>query len=152
CLVAALIVVAGPRMAAAQVRDTTTPVKAPADSFLLLVATRDTADIHRDITAAVQRRTQAEEAIQRFNELRSGTQLHVDEMKRRIDGIKDRVNAAKKEKRDADRVRLEAERKAAERQKEMLERHVDLRTAEVDLQKKRAEAAELERKALELEV
>lgn len=149
-----LVIAAEPsRLAARQVGDTT-PVAAaaPADSFLRLVPTRDTADIQREITAAVQRRMRAEAAIQQFTELRSGTQLHVEDMKRRINGIGDRVSAAKKEKRDADRVRLEAERKAAERQKEMLERHVALRAAEMELQKKQAEAAELERKALELEV
>jgi len=149
-----IVITAGPsRLAALQVGDTTpAAAAAPVDSFLRLVPTRDTADIQREITAAVQRRMRAEAAIKRFTDLRSGTQLRVDDMKRRINGIGDRVSAAKKEKRDADRVRLEAERKAAEREKALLERHVALRAAEMDLQKKQAEAAELERKALELEM
>jgi hypothetical protein len=151
-LAISIVIAAGSsRLAAQQVGDTTLAA-APVDSFLRLVPTRDTADIQRDIAAAVQRRMRAEAEIRRYTELRSGTQLRVDDMKRRINGIGDRVGAAKKEKRDADRIRLEAERKAAERQKDMLERHVALRAAEMELQKKQAEAAELERKALELEI
>jgi chromosome segregation ATPase len=153
-LTAYLVIAAGPSRLEAQQADSVTPAPtvAQADSFLLLVPNRDTADVQREIGAAVQRRMRAEASLQRFVELRSGTQLRVDDMKRRIDAIGERANAAKKEKREADRTRLEAERKAAEREKSLLERRVALRAAEMEVQKKQSEAAELERKALELEV
>jgi flagellar hook-basal body complex protein FliE len=125
---------------------------AATDSLLSVVPNRDTAETQREIGTTVQRRAATENAIQRLTQLRSGTQLRVDDMKRRIDGVNDRLKAAKKEKRDADRGRLEAERKALEREKELLERRVALREAEIAVKKKESEGAELERKALELEV
>jgi hypothetical protein len=147
-----LLAAAPVRMAAQQADGAATPATPAVDSFFTLVPNRDTADIQREIGATVQRRAMAENAVQRLVQLRSGTQLRVDDMKRRIDGINDRLKAAKKEKRDADRGRLDAERKAAEREEELWERRVSLRDAEVAVQKKEAESAELNRKALELEM
>jgi len=128
------------------------PAPTTGDSFSILVPNRDTADIQREIGATIQRRAMSENAVQRLVQLKSGTQLRVDDMKRRIDGLNDRIKAAKKEKRDADRGRLEAERKAAEREQQLWERRVSLRDAEVAVQRKTAESAELDRRALELEM
>lgn len=125
---------------------------AVSDSFLVLVAPRDTGIIKQDVNAAVQRRATAENARMQSEGLRGGAQLRIEDMKRTISSINDRMSLAKKEKRDADVAKLAPQKVRAETEKALLERRASLREAEIDLQKKRAENADLERKMLELEL
>lgn len=122
------------------------------DSFLLLVAPRDTVTIKRSLKAAMEARTLAESRRQQAETMRLGARARIEAKKVEIVRIKERVGVAKKEGREADRVGLEAERKAAEREIDLLKVREELRQVETDLETKRAELAELTQKALQLEL
>jgi hypothetical protein len=122
------------------------------DSFLLLVAPRDTVSIKRSLRAAVEAGTLAENRRQQAETMRLGARARIEAKKVEIVRIKERVSLAKKENREADRVGLEAERKAAEREIDLLEVREQLRQAETELETKRAELADLTQKALQLEL
>ena len=122
------------------------------DSFLLLVAPRDTVTIKRTLKAAIEARTLAESRRQQAETMRLGARARIEAKKVEIVRIKERVNVAKKEEREADRVGLEAERKAAEREIDLLKVREELRQVETDLETKRAELADLTQKALQLEL
>lgn len=122
------------------------------DSFLLLVAPRDTVSIKRSLAAAAQTRTLAEKRRKHAETMRLGARAGIEAKKVEIVRIKERVNVAKKEGREADRVGLEAERKAAEREIDLLKVREELRQVETDLEITRAELAGLTHKALQLEL
>ena len=128
------------------------PASSGFDSFLLLVAPRDTVTIKRTLKAAAEARTLAESRRQQAETMRLGARARIEAKKVEIVRIKERVNVAKKENREADRVGLEAERKAAEREIDLLEVREELRQVETDLETKRAELADLTHKALQLEL
>ena len=140
-----------PSIVAAQAK-TKQPTAGGFDSFLLLVAPRDTASIKRSLKAATEARTLAENRRQQAETMRLGARARIEAKKVEIIRIKERVNVAKKENRDADRVGLEAERKAAEREIDLLEVREELRQVETDFETKRAELAQLTEKALQLEL
>jgi hypothetical protein len=122
------------------------------DSFIMLVARRDTITIKKQIKATAAALQAAETARQQAETMRLGATSRIEFKKVEILRIKDRITVAKKENREADRVGLEAERKAAEREIELLKRREELRQTETDLESKRAELASLTKKALELEL
>jgi hypothetical protein len=122
------------------------------DSFIMLVAPRDTITIKKQIRAAADALTAAEKARQVAETMRLGASSRIEFKKVEINRIKERINLAKKENREADRVGLEAERKAAEREIELLRRREELRDAETVLETKRADLASLTKQALELEL
>jgi hypothetical protein len=122
------------------------------DSFLLLVAPRDTITIKRQLRSAGEAVTLAESRRQQAETMRLGARGSIEAKKLEMVRIKERINLAKKENREADRLGLEAERKAAEREKGLLERREELRQAESDLEATRAELAGLTQKALQLEL
>src|ERR1700681_2292675 len=113
------------------------------DSFILLVAPRDTITIKRQLRAATESVTQAESRRQQAETMRLGARGRIESKKVEMVRIKERINLAKKENREADRVGLEAERKAAEREKGLFERREELRQAEIDLETTRGELAGL---------
>ncbi len=157
-LLLSLAILVLPGSAAAQ--KTVSPKKTPPpatvstgfDSFLLLVAPRDTLSIRRSLRAATEAEMLAETRRRQAETMRLGARHRIESKKVEIVRIKERVNVAKKENRDADRVGLEAERKAAEREIDLLEVREQLRQAETELEIKRAELAALTQKALQLEL
>jgi chromosome segregation ATPase len=128
------------------------PPQSGFDSFLLLVAPRDTITIKRQLRAATEEVTQAESRRQQAETMRLGARGRIESKKVEMVRIKERISLAKKENREADRVGLEAERKAAEREKGLFERREELRQAEVELETTRGELAGLTQKALQLEL
>jgi hypothetical protein len=122
------------------------------DSFLFLVAPRDTISIRRQLRAATEAGTLAESRRQQAETMRLGARGRIEAKKVEMVRLKERISLAKKENREADRLGLEAERKAAEREKGLLERREQLRQAETQLEATRAELAGLTQKALQLEL
>jgi hypothetical protein len=122
------------------------------DSFLMLVAPRDTITIKRQLRAATDATAQAENRRQQAETMRLGARGSIESKKVQMVRIKERIALAKKENRDADRLGLEAERKAAERERGLLERREELRQSEIELETSRAEFGGLSQKALELEL
>jgi hypothetical protein len=122
------------------------------DSFLLLVAPRDTITIRKSLRAAVEAETMAETRREQAETMRLGALARMEAKKVEIGRIKERVSAAKKENRDADRLGLEAERKAAEREIELLKGREELRSAEIEFEIRRADLAALTAKSLQLEL
>ena len=122
------------------------------DSFLVAVPIRDTSEIQREIGAAAQARTQADNDRARAEGLKQSARARIARKKAEIGSIESRKNTAKNEKRSADLIAIEADKKAAEREKELIERRESLREADVELAKKRGELADARRQALELEL
>ncbi|HJR17907.1 MAG TPA: hypothetical protein VJ808_13735 [Gemmatimonadales bacterium] len=122
------------------------------DSFVMLVAPRDTVAIKRSLRAATQAGTLAESRRRQAETMRLGARATIEARKVEIVRIKERVSVAKRENREADRAGLEAERKAAEREIDLLEVREKLRQSETELETKRAELADLSQKALRLEL
>jgi hypothetical protein len=122
------------------------------DSFLLLVAPRDTNTIKRDLRAAIEAAKLAETRRGQTETMRLGARARIEAKKVEIVRLKDRINVAKRENREADRLGLEAERKAAELEIRLLERREELRQAEIELETRRAELADFTQKALALEL
>jgi hypothetical protein len=122
------------------------------DSFLLLVAPRDSMTIKRSLKAAVEAGALAESRRQQAETMRLGARARIEAKKVEIMRIKEKVGVAKKENREADRVGLEAERKAAEREIDLLKVREELRQVETELESKRAELAGITQKALQLEL
>ena len=153
-----LALLAAPGMLAAQ--KTASAKKAPPqataptgfDSFLLLVAPRDTITIKKSLRAATEGEALAETRREQAETMRLGALAKIESKKVEIGRLKERTNAAKKENRDADRLGLEAERKAAEREIELLKGREELRRAEIEFEITRANLASLTAKALQLEL
>ena len=122
------------------------------DSFLQLVAPRDTITIKRQLRAATEASTLAESRRHQAETMRLGARGRIESKKAEMVRIKERIALAKKENREADRLGLEAERKAAEREKGLFEVREELRQAEFELETSRKEFASLSQKALELEL
>jgi hypothetical protein len=122
------------------------------DSFLLLVAPRDTITIKRQLRTATEAGTLAESRRQQAETMRLGARGRIESKKVEMVRIKERISLAKKENREADRLGLEAERKAAEREKGLFERREELRQAEIELETSRGELAGLTQRALQLEL
>ena len=122
------------------------------DSFLLLVAPRDTVTIKKSLRAATEAETLAETRREQAETMRLGALSRIEAKKVEIGRLKERTNAAKKENRDADRLGLEAERKAAEREIELMKGREELRRAEIEFEITRANLASLTAKALQLEL
>ena len=158
CVVLALVLLAAPGGLAAQ--KTTSAKKAAAeptapsgfDSFLLLVAPRDTITIKKSLRAATDAEASAETRRAQAETMRLGALARIEAKKVEIGRLKERTNAAKKENRDADRLGLEAERKAAEREIELLKGREELRRAEIEFEIRRADLAALTAKSLQLEL
>lgn len=142
-----LTLLAGTRTLRAQA-----PAPSGFDSFLQLVAPRDTNTIKKQLRAAVDAGKLAENRRQQAETMRLGARGSIESKKVQMVRIKERISLAKKENRDADRLGLEAERKAAERERGLYERREGLRQAESDLEATRAELAGLSQKALQLEL
>jgi hypothetical protein len=157
-VVLSLVLLAGPGVLAAQ--KTTSARKTPAaaaaptrfDSFLLLVAPRDTISIKKSLRAATEAEALAETRRAQAETMRLGALAGIEAKKVEIGRLKERINAAKKENREADRLGMEAERKAAEREIELLKGREELRRAEIEFEIRRADLAALTAKALQLEV
>ncbi len=148
----ALSLLAAPSLVAAQAKS---PIAKPStgfDSFLMLVAPRDSMTIKRSLKAAVEAGALAESRRQQAETMRLGARARIEAKKVEIVRIKEKVGIAKKENREADRVGLEAERKAAEREIDLLKVREELRQVETDLETKRAELAGITQKALQLEL
>jgi hypothetical protein len=122
------------------------------DSFIMLVAPRDTITIRRQLRTAVEAKAQAENRRQQAETMRLGARGSIESKKVQMVRLKEKIALAKKENREADRLGLEAERKAAEREKGLLEVREELRQAEIELETARSEFAGLSQKALELEL
>jgi hypothetical protein len=122
------------------------------DSFVMLVAPRDSISIKKQLRTAIEAEALAETRRQQAETMRLGARARIESKKVEIVRIKDRINVAKKENREADRVGLEAERKAAEREIDLLGVREELRQAEIELEAERAELAGLTKRALELEL
>jgi hypothetical protein len=122
------------------------------DSFLQLVAPRDTITVKRQLRAATEAVKVAENRRLQAETMRLGARGRIEAKKVEMVRIKERIALAKKENREADRLGLEAERKAGERERGLLERREELRQSEVELETSRAELAGLTQKALELEL
>jgi hypothetical protein len=131
---------------------TQSPPQRGFDSFLLLVAPRDTITIKRQLRAAIDAGTLAESRRQQAETMSLGARGSIEAKKLEMVRIKERISLAKKENREADRLGLEAERKAAERERGLLERREELRQTESELEASRAELATLTQKALQLEL
>jgi hypothetical protein len=122
------------------------------DSFIMLVAPRDTVTIKRQLRAAVEAKSLAESRRQQAETMRLGARGRIEAKKVEMVRIKERIALAKKENREADRLGLEAERKAAEREKGLFEVREELRQAEIELETSRGEFAILSQQALEIEL
>jgi chromosome segregation ATPase len=146
------VVLLGSQTLRAQTLRAQPPAASGFDSFLMLVAPRDTITIKRQLRTAVEAKTQAENRRQQAETMRLGARGRIESKKVEMVRIKERIALAKKENRDADRLGLEAERKAAEREKGLFERREELRQAEIELETSRAEFAGLNQRALELEL
>ena len=148
-----LLLSTGPGTLLAQAKvQTQSPPQRGFDSFILLVAPRDTITIKRQLRAAVDAGTLAESRRQQAETMSLGARGSIEAKKLEMVRIKEKINLAKKENREADRLGLEAERKAAEREKGLLERREELRQAESELEATRAQLATLTQKALQLEL
>src|SRR3954466_10567067 len=121
------------------------------DSFIMLVAPRDTNSIKRQLRTALEAKAQAENRRQQAETMRLGARGSIESQKVQMVRLKEKIALAKKENREADRLGLEAERKAAEREKGLLEVREELRQAEIERETARSEFAGLSQKALELE-
>ena len=130
------------------------PAAAPTgfDSFLLLVAPRDTATIKKSLKAAVEAEELAGTRRGQAETMRLGSLASIEAKKVQIGRLKERINAAKKENREADRLGMEAERKASEREIELLKGREELRRAEIDFEIRRGDLAALTAKSLQLEL
>ena len=148
----ALSLLCAPSLVAAQAKQSTAKPSTGFDSFLMLVAPRDSMTIKRSLKAAVEAGTLAESRRQQAETMRLGARARIEAKKVEIVRIKEKVGIAKKENREADRVGLEAERKAAEREIDLLKVREELRQVETDLETKRAELAGFTQKALQLEL
>jgi hypothetical protein len=122
------------------------------DSFLQLIAPRDTITIKRQLRSATEAVTLAESRRHQAETMRLGARGRIESKKVEMVRIKERIALAKKENREADRLGLEAERKAAERERGLFERREELRQAEIELETSRSELAALTHKALQLEL
>jgi hypothetical protein len=152
-LLALLLLGAGTGTLLAQAKaQAQTPRRTGFDSFLMLVAPRDTITIKRQLRSAIGARAQAENKRQQAETMRLGARSTIESKKVEMVRLKERIALAKKENREADRLGLEAERKAAEREKGLLERREELRQSEIELETSRTEYAGLSQKALELEL
>jgi hypothetical protein len=147
-----LAIVLGSRSLSAQAKAQPPSTSRGFDSFIMLVAPRDTITIKRQLRAAADAVTQAESRRQQAETMRLGARGSIEAKKVEMVRLKERINLAKKENREVDRLGLEAERKAAEREKGLLERREELRQAESELEASRAELAALTQKALQLEL
>ena len=154
----ALAVLAAPGLLVAQkaasVKKATPPVAAPTgfDSFLLLVAPRDTVTIKKSLKAATEAEALAETRREQAETMRLGALASIEAKKVGIGRLKERINQAKKENREADRLGMEAERKASEREIELLKGREELRRAEIEFEIRRADLAALTAKSLQLEL
>lgn len=154
----ALLLLAAPGGLAAQKastpKKTTPPVAAPTgfDSFLLLVAPRDTVTIKKSLKAAVEAEALAGTRREQAETMRLGALARIEAKKVEIGRLKERIGTAKKENREADRLGMEAERKASEREIELLKGREELRRAEIDFEIRRGDLAALTAKALQLEL
>lgn len=155
----ALVLLAGPGALAAQKKAAASrpevTERAPSsgfDSFIMLVAPRDTATIRKSLKAAIEAETLAETRRQQFETMRLGARSRIESKKVEIGRLKERINAAKKENREVDRLGMEAERKAAEREIDLLKRREGLRQAEIEWEARRADLAAFTGKALQLEL
>lgn len=122
------------------------------DSFLLLVAPRDTITIKKSLKAATEAETQAETRRGQAETMRLGALASIEAKKVGIGRLKERINEAKKQNREADRLGMEAERKASEREIELLKGREELRRAEIEFEIRRADLAALTAKSLQLEL
>jgi len=153
-----LLLVTAPGVLTAQKTGTAKNATPPApaargfDSFLLLVAPRDTITIKKSLRAATEAEALAETRREQAETMRLGALATMEAKKVEIGRLKERTNAAKKENRDADRLGLEAERKAAEREIELLKGREELRRAEIEFEIRRADLAALTAKSLQLEL
>jgi hypothetical protein len=153
----ALVLLAAPGVLTAQktTAKKTTPQATAAtgfDSFLLLVAPRDTITIKKSLRAATEAEALAETRREQAETMRLGALARMEAKKVEIGRTKERITAAKKQNRDADRLGLEAERKAAEREIELLKGREELRRAEIEFEIRRADLAALTAKSLQLEL
>jgi hypothetical protein len=142
----------GSQTLSAQAKAQPQPPSRGFDSFIMLVAPRDTITIKRQLRTASDAVSQSESRRQQAETMRLGARGSIEAKKVELSRLKERINLAKKENREADRLGLEAERKAAEREKGLLERREELRQAESELEATRAELASLTQKALQLEL
>jgi hypothetical protein len=153
-----LLLLAAPGVLTAQKavtpKNTTPPAAAPTgfDSFLLLVAPRDTATIKKSLKAAVEAEALAGTRREQAETMRLGALARIEAKKVEIGRLKERIGAAKKENREADRLGMEAERKASEREIELLKGREELRRAEIDFEIRRGDLAALTAKSLQLEL
>jgi hypothetical protein len=122
------------------------------DSFLVAVPIRGTSDIQREIGAAAQAKTRADNDRVRAEGLKQSAKARIARKNAEIETIKTREKAAKNERRSADLMAIQADKKAAEREKDLIERRESLREADIELAKKRGELADARRQALELEL
>ncbi len=137
----------------AAVQEASTSVVAPPqDKFLMLVQSRDTAEIQRDIEQADQARTSASEAEKVAKEQKSQAAARIEEKKQAISVNKDKLKAAKKAKNEAETLLLKTEENALKRDKDLYEERESLRDAEIDLAVKRKELASLMKQAYDLEL
>ncbi|MDQ3208494.1 MAG: hypothetical protein M3Q37_07770 [Gemmatimonadota bacterium] len=154
----ALLLLAAPGALTAQKastpKKTTPPAAAPTgfDSFLLLVAPRDTVTIKKSLKAAVEAEALAGTRRDQAETMRLGALARIEAKKVEIGRLKERIGAAKKENREADRLGMEAERKASEREIELLKWREELRSAEIDFEIRRGDLAALTAKSLQLEL
>jgi len=147
-----LVLALGARDLSAQAKAQPQPSSRGFDSFIMLVAPRDTITLKRQLRSAADAVSQAESRRQQAETMRLGARGSIEAKKVDIGRLKERSALAKKEGREADRLGLEAERKAAERERGLLERREGLRQAESELEASRAELAALTQKALQLEL
>jgi hypothetical protein len=122
------------------------------DSFIMLVAPRDTTSIRKQIRTAAEAGALAGTRREQAETMRLGARNRIEAKKVEIDRIRERINVARKENREADRLGLEAERKAAELEIRLMERREELRRAEIELEIQRGELGDLTVKALQLEL
>ena len=148
-----LLLLSGPGALLGQAKaKTQSPPPSGFDSFIMLVAPRDTITIKRQLRTAVEAKAQAESRREQAETMRLGARGRIEAKKVEMVRIKERIALAKKENREADRLGLEAERKAAERERGLFEVREELRQAEIELETARSEFAGLSQKALELEL
>jgi hypothetical protein len=123
------------------------------DSFLVVVPTRDTTAIQRDIAEAAQARARSSNDRARAVGLKQSARARIARKKAELDGIERQQKVFKDQKRSAaDIAALDADKKAAEQEKDLIERRESLRDAEIELEKKRTEMLDARRQALELEL
>jgi hypothetical protein len=150
CALLTLVVIA--QLMAGQPVAAQAPAPSGFDSFIMLVAPRDTNTIKKLVRDSEREIAAAEKTRQQAETMRLGATSRIEFKKVAIIRLKERIALAKKENREADRVGLEAERKAAEKEIDLLKRREELRDAEAVLETKRSELASLTKQALELEL